>query len=316
VTLRHTPAQAAVIPKLGAPGHGQRHSVKQSLALAAGTPFLRGYDCVTASDAPSGGSVYFYYTDGAWPNQQAVEDRFPGTILSGITTGYGLGSWIDSEPGNASWIVGVGPNVDGISSWFSERIAAGVRIPGVYTSAAYTGMLIGGLLARGWARDRFYVDAAHWTNEQHLCAENVCGYPAADITQWAGNCVPGYDIDECTFSCFVAPTPTPKPTYYLSEETSMIASTVENGNLHTFEVVPVHPTDTVGFLTYRWLRDDKKVIGNWHGPTVIYPEAVPLQIPSTPEPYGGFIHVFVSDGAGHQIHLKAAPGSDWSEFTI
>ena len=139
---------------------------------------IRMADSVDVNHLPDGMDAYAGYTSGTWPTYNAMVARFPHAFHLSIAINAGQrADCLDIEPGDAT--------VADAPDWFHLWSPGHTPKPVFYTSASNAANLIGVLGANGILRERFLVWSAHYTNVSHICAPNVCGYPAADGTQWA-----------------------------------------------------------------------------------------------------------------------------------
>jgi hypothetical protein len=183
----------------------------QSLHVALGR--ITMYDDIYLSSLPSGGSAYAGYVSGRWPTWNSlVAAKASSAYLLSIDpfATNQLCHCLDVESGDAT-------NAD-ILPWFREMLKQGIKVPVIYTSAGNVAAVIALMEGAGYTRTQFLVWAAHYTYSAHICSPSVCGYPAADATQWSDEGPGGCDVSAVssyffpwTLGTVSTPTPTTTP---------------------------------------------------------------------------------------------------------
>lgn len=193
-------------PSVGTKAWRIKHGVFMPRAadVGIGTTLL-GADSVSVSGLPAGLPVYAGYNHGSFNNWAALVAwsavHSPGAHLISITPSVTVGSWcLDVEPGDAT--------AAEAPAFFRLGSAghAGHAKPVFYTSASDVSAVVNALAHAGVARGQYYIWSAHWIG-LHICAPSVCGYPAADATQYSSN--PNNDRDVFSAYMFGAPSQTP-----------------------------------------------------------------------------------------------------------
>lgn len=169
------------------------------------------YDSIYIKNLPSGAAAYAGYTQGDWPTWSALvaaKEKSGALLLSVDPFGSSpLAHCLDVEPGDAGNAT--------VLPWFQRMKANGVPVPVIYTSASNVQAVINLLMDAGYTRQEFLIWAAHYTYSAHICAPAVCGYAAADGTQWSDEGPGGCDVS--TLASYFFPwtlgtsTPTPPP---------------------------------------------------------------------------------------------------------
>jgi hypothetical protein len=148
------------------------------------------YDSIYTANLPKGAAAYAGYVAGNWPTYSAMVAEFEKTgayLLSIDPFGTNFAHCLDDEPGDA----GNGS----IAAWVKKVKAGGVKVPVIYTSAANVQNVINVCMEDlGLTRQEFLVWSAHYTYSAHICAPAVCGYAAADATQWSDEGPNGCDV--------------------------------------------------------------------------------------------------------------------------
>ena len=187
-----------------------KHGIRGTLTDGI-TPTLLGQDSITPADCSPGLKVYAGYFDGTFANLTAFRNTFPSApyILSITPDGAKPARCIDCEPGDATVAQAARFVADNLPT------AAGcgrndLGRPMVYCSAGDSQAVINACAALGVSRDQFHLFSAHWLFREHICAPSVCGFPAADATQYAS--VVNFDSDmfyDYTFVPLAPPSPWP-----------------------------------------------------------------------------------------------------------
>jgi hypothetical protein len=163
------------------------------------------WDSIDISQMPGGtGYCYAGYVNGSWPTYNSVVARFPGhNVLSIAVFASVDADCLDVETGDATPAQAPG--------WFTRQLARGVTRPCIYASAGVTGEIITLMNAAGISRSAVRVWSAHYGSGQHICGPTVCGYPAADGTQWTDVAL-GRNLDQSMLvNNFFGVTPPPPP---------------------------------------------------------------------------------------------------------
>jgi len=165
---------------------------------------LHGQDSIQASKMTHGLDFYCYYGAGSFQNAAQVAQLFPDKRYVGISPFVTAGiDILDVEKGDSI-------NADIPNHLRTNAKAPNLVLPGFYTSASNVAAANAVCAGNGIARNKYLVFSAHWTGTPHICAPSVCGYPQADLTQYASNA--DYDSDQTTQEVFhPMATPDPKP---------------------------------------------------------------------------------------------------------
>ena len=152
-------------------------------------------------------AVGAYIAGNSWPTYGPYAAARPDLVKSGrlvsITlTASARARCLDIESGGAT---------DGQApGWFRFRADTSNGLPMLYSFASNVQAMINTMASAGISRDKYLIWSAHWTYTPHICAPNVCGYPAADGTQWTNKVAQNCDGSLMGDHCFpAAPTPTP-----------------------------------------------------------------------------------------------------------
>jgi hypothetical protein len=204
----------------GAPG---TTLVNGSIALIdSASSTLAGQDAVTPGGCTHGLPVYGGYFNGLYADLNTFKADFPSAIILSITpTGMKGARCVDCEPGDAT----VAEAAAFIAANLPTAPAGGRNDGGkpmAYCSASDSQAVISAVSGLGISRSQWLLWSAHWTNSSHICAPSVCGYPAADATQYASNSA--YDSDIFYSYCFtpVAP-PAVAPEWPLAQGSTYTA---------------------------------------------------------------------------------------------
>jgi hypothetical protein len=151
------------------------------------------YDSINVSSLPAGAQAYAGYVNGiynTWDALVAAKEASGAYLLSIDVFGNGpTAHCLDVESGDAT-------NSD-IAAWVTRVKAAGVKVPVIYTSASNVQAVINICMEDlKLTRQEFLVWSAHYTGTAHICAPAVCGYAAADATQWTDAGPGGCDVSE------------------------------------------------------------------------------------------------------------------------
>lgn len=166
---------------------------------------LTMWDSIDVTQMPGGtGYCYAGYVNGSWPTYKTVVSRFPGHNVLSIAVNAGADAdCLDVENGDASPAQAAG--------WFARQLARGVTRPCIYASAGIVGEIITLMGVAGIPRTNVRFWSAHYGSGQHICGPNVCGYPAADGTQWTSSAL-GRNLDQSMLvNNFFGVTPPPPP---------------------------------------------------------------------------------------------------------
>jgi peptidoglycan hydrolase-like protein with peptidoglycan-binding domain len=160
-----------------------KHNVFGASARATGSgATLLGEDSIYVSLLLGGLPVYAGYNYGTFSNWTALSARFGAVAklvsITPVVQGTAASMCLDIEPGNAS--PAQAPEFQ------RQGNHAGALKPWYYCSAGDAQAVISALAGAGFARDTYFLWTAHWIG-RHICAPAVCGYPAADATQYQDN---------------------------------------------------------------------------------------------------------------------------------
>lgn len=148
------------------------------------------YDNITVSSLPKGAAAYAGYVNGAYNTWAALVADFEASgakLLSIDVFGTGFAHCLDVENGDAT-------NAS-VIPWYNRMKAQGVPCPVIYTSASNVQAVINEFMKAGITdRTKYLIWSAHYTFSEHICAPSVCGYPAADATQWSDAGPGGCDV--------------------------------------------------------------------------------------------------------------------------
>jgi len=204
-------------------------------AIVAAVGTVTGYDSA-GGHWPPGGSVIFAYVT-TWPDNlaQAKAAAAGRRIVTVSLRKDAAADELDIERGD-------GLTTADAPGWY--HLSTG-KPPKYYVGVRTVDDLVGKMTTAGYARNRYAVHAADYTDEPHLCGPRTCGHcqHPVDATQWAGT-VPGqggtYDADVIDALTFFAQPPAPKPVAHVTfEEDSMQTPVVPFRNQHhTFQVNP------------------------------------------------------------------------------
>lgn len=166
------------------------------------------FDSVTVSAIPADAPAVAGYVGGRWPTFSSLGARFPHAHLLSIAINASENArCLDVENGDA--VPSQAP------AWLRDHADRSHGLPVLYTSASQLQAVINACSAAGITRDKYLLWSAHYTFHAHICAPNVCGYPAADGCQWTDRAL-GRNLDESLVSAlFFGPPPPPKdPEHY------------------------------------------------------------------------------------------------------
>lgn len=183
------------------------------------------YDTVDVGTVPPNPEAVAGYVAGNWPTYNSLVQRFPNAHhLSIAVQADERARCLDVENGDATNSQAPG--------WFKSLADHSQGKPIVYTFASNCQALINTLSGAGVGRSEYLLWSAHWTYRAHICAPGVCGYPAADLTQWTDKAL-GRNLDESLVNDYVfgPPPPPPDPHHYLWFQTGPFP-TKKWGNLN------------------------------------------------------------------------------------
>lgn len=188
------------------------------------------YDSITLSEIPADAPAVAGYVGGRWPTFPQLAVRWPRAHrLSIAVNASQRARCLDIEPGDAT--PGQAPG------WFRSLADSSEGKPVLYSSASTVGPVIATMSAAGIARNRYLIWSAHYTYREHICAPSVCGYPAADATQWTDKAL-GRNLDRslCSDQFFAAaPAPAPAaPSRPAAREDLMAVGLLPDGRFETF----------------------------------------------------------------------------------
>lgn len=114
-----------------------------------------GYDAINPDNLPAGGDLYLGYDDGNWPDESAIEAKFPDKTVIKITVNPNDNQGIvgDGPPDNGTWPQWVG--------WVQKRRAAGVD-PTINTNSSNWVAGQSAFNAAGVAQPHWWI--AHYSN--------------------------------------------------------------------------------------------------------------------------------------------------------
>jgi hypothetical protein len=149
------------------------------------------YDSVTVANLPKDADCLAGYVGGLFPTFPQLRKLFPQARLLSIAVNAGQDAdCLDIENGDATDAEA--------PAWVKRQLRHGEPRPCLYTSAGNVADLIATIEAAGIARAQVRIWSAHYGRGKHICGPGVCGFPAADGTQWTdtapGN--HGSEIDE------------------------------------------------------------------------------------------------------------------------
>lgn len=153
---------------------------------ATAVTIVQGQDSISATGMSGGLFFYCGYGAGSFTNFGEVTARFPGKKYISIVPFVATGDCLDVEPGDA-----VPANCPSFVR--DNPHPAHTAKPVIYTSAGDVQAVIDALSAAGIQRTAYIIWSAHWIG-QHICSPASCGYPQADMTQYASNA--NFDSDE------------------------------------------------------------------------------------------------------------------------
>lgn len=162
------------------------------------------YDDVNVSLLPAGATAYGAYINGLYANEADVRRRFPTAkiIRISVTATDHRGDCLDIENGDAT--------NEQAPAWFKAvEGKTATSKPWLYTSASNISALVAAMSAAGIRRDRYFIWAAHYTYNAHICGP-TCGYPQADGTQWTDK-ANGRSLDQSLIADYVLPGYKPTP---------------------------------------------------------------------------------------------------------
>lgn len=142
---------------------------------------FRALDSITPANLPAGADVYLAYANGFWPTAAAVRAKFPRArvLVLAVSAGHPDADGCDCEKGDLT--------VAQVPADVRMRLGRGVWRPVVYCPASWTADVIATLARAGIGRGQVRLLSAHYGRGKHICGPAVCGYPAADGTQWRDN---------------------------------------------------------------------------------------------------------------------------------
>lgn len=148
------------------------------------------FDSITVDDIPaSGGAAVAGYVGGTWPTFTPLVARFPHLPAVSIAVNASEDAQaLDIERGNAS--------PDQVAGWLDRMLAKYPHMtPILYTSASQVATV-----KQAAGERRHLIWSAHYGHGQHICSPTVCGYPAADATQFADSGPMGGHYDRTEMS--------------------------------------------------------------------------------------------------------------------
>jgi hypothetical protein len=137
--------------------------------------------------------------------------------------------------------------------WFETYADRTHGLPWLYTQASWVAPVNRAMQAAGHSRDSYYVWSAHTGQGEHICGPDVCGYPAADGTQWKwGDGV--WNVDVSLIPEYMLPAPGPRPRE--GDPMAIAVATRPDGKLEVF-------VETAsGEILHTW---QDAPAGGWHG---------------------------------------------------
>lgn len=142
------------------------------------------------------------YQAGTYADLATIEATWPLCRHAGYATDAGIRSDIlDVERGDA--------DPSQCSGWFHDWQPHKLDLPAFYASASNVQAVIDNLAGGGHARHEYLIESAHYGIGPHICAPGICGYPAADATQWTDTGPNGENVDRILFGDHFWPQPAP-----------------------------------------------------------------------------------------------------------
>jgi hypothetical protein len=198
-----------------------------------------------------GEAIAGYIAGNSWPTYEPYRRARPelavcGRVLSITLTARAVARCLDIEPGGAV-------NADA-AGWLRHYADRTWGRPWLYTYASNVRPLLVALAGAGVDRSEFLLWSAHPAPGEHLCDELLCGFPAADATQFAqtpdGRC----DISVARDYCF----PSGLAAVGTETEDRMAISAIvrEDGRIEVFVEA------RSGEVFHAW---QDKPAGGWHG---------------------------------------------------
>lgn len=159
-------------------------------------------DAIYQQYLPAGEQAYAGYLNGSWPDYAAIVAMFPNALHLSVTTSLqDEGDVLDIENGDA--VPAQAP------TFWSERRAAGVQRPCLYSSISEMPQVVAALSAASIPRVAYRLWSAHYTGSTpHICSPTTCAFdgantPSCDATQWQS--MPGYDTSALLDNFFQVP---------------------------------------------------------------------------------------------------------------
>jgi hypothetical protein len=143
----------------------------------------RCLDSITVTDLLAGADAYLGYPDGDWPTFPALRARFPDAKLVCLVVSADADPDPDADAAGCDCENG-DLTPEQVPGWVKRQRARDVWRPVAYCSASAAAGLLELLAQAGITRAQIRLLTAHYTHAPHICAPTVCGYPAADGTQW------------------------------------------------------------------------------------------------------------------------------------
>lgn len=152
--------------------------------------FIVMFDDTDVSKLPAGPFAYAGYVGGRWPTFPELERLFPGHYLLDIAVNSSEDArCLDIENGDAT--------IADAPAWVQRQLDRGVFQPVLYISASGIAELDAVMSAAGIGRADWLLWSAHYTDVEHLCHVQTCGFSLfqADATQWTSN-ARGISLDQ------------------------------------------------------------------------------------------------------------------------
>lgn len=148
------------------------------------------FDSVSALSFPTSGfNAVAGYVGGRWPDFNSIRARFPHTpALSIAVNATQDAQCLDVEPGDAT------PS-QAPAWWGTQHRLHPARTSIIYCSASTTAT-VRSLMGKR----HYFLWSAHYGKGAHICSPSVCGYPAADATQWTNSGPHGENVDQTLMS--------------------------------------------------------------------------------------------------------------------
>lgn len=135
------------------------------------------FDDTSVGLIPKAARAVAGYVNGSFLTFPSLRALFPKARRVSIAVNSTVDAhFLDIEPGDAT-------NADA-PGWFDRHDHQKYGKAGFYTSASNVAALIQTLADHGIARNEYIIWSAHYNERRHICSPDVCGFPAAQATQW------------------------------------------------------------------------------------------------------------------------------------